>query len=159
MPAIPDTGYAMDVTTKARIFEPFFTTKEVGKGTGLGLSTVYGIVKQTGGSIVVDSVEGKGTTFRIFLPRHIETAQPVDARPQLVGSPALVEPPAPVPEKPKEMTDLTGRGRILLVEDEEALRALSARTLVARGFEVIEAGSGVEALQAMEDAGGEIDLV
>jgi two-component system cell cycle sensor histidine kinase/response regulator CckA len=152
---VEDSGTGIPAAIMDKIFEPFFTTKEVGKGTGLGLSTVYGIVKQTGGSILVDSVEGRGTTFRIFLPRHIETAKPAEPHGAAAAGPIAVA----APDKPKEMTDLTGRGRILLVEDEEALRALSARTLVARGFEVIEAGSGVEALQAMEDAGGGIDLV
>lgn len=159
---VEDNGTGIPQSIIDKIFEPFFTTKEVGKGTGLGLSTVYGIVKQTGGSILVDSVEGKGTTFRIFLPRHIEVAQPQPvAQPAPLPAPApaaAVEPqPTPVVEAPKD-TDLTGRGRILLVEDEEALRALSARTLTWRGFEVIEAGSGVEALQMIEEQ-GDVDLV
>jgi two-component system cell cycle sensor histidine kinase/response regulator CckA len=161
---VEDSGSGIPPAILDKIFEPFFTTKEVGKGTGLGLSTVYGIVKQTGGSIIVDSVEGRGTVFRIFLPRHVETAQPAEERVTQAGPAAAAggsaQPaPAIAAEKPKEMTDLTGRGRILLVEDEEALRALSARTLVARGFEVIEAGSGIEALQAMEDIQFDIDLV
>jgi two-component system cell cycle sensor histidine kinase/response regulator CckA len=145
---VEDNGSGIPPAILDKIFEPFFTTKDVGKGTGLGLSTVYGIVKQTGGSILVHSVEGKGTLFQIFLPRLVETAKPAG---QEASSPAVA--------KVKEMTDLTGHGRILLVEDEEALRALSARTLVARGFEVVEAGSGIEALQVLEEAGGNIDLV
>ena len=153
----PDNGEGMSKAVLDRVFEPFFTTKDVGKGTGLGLSTVYGIVKQTGGSIIVSSAEGQGTTFRIFLPRHVEALKLPAV--EGVGQPAVAEIPPPVPDKAREMTDLTGRGRILLVEDEEALRALSARTLIARGFEVIEAGSGVEALQAFESAGSQIDLV
>ncbi|MDQ0394055.1 cell cycle histidine kinase CckA [Labrys monachus] len=152
---VEDNGSGIPTAILDKIFEPFFTTKDVGKGTGLGLSTVYGIVKQTGGSILVHSVEGKGTLFQIFLPRLTETAK---ASVQAEADTAAAAPGAGA-AKAKEMTDLTGRGRILLVEDEEALRALSARTLVARGFEVIEAGSGIEALQAMEDAGGKIDLV
>jgi two-component system cell cycle sensor histidine kinase/response regulator CckA len=155
---VEDSGTGIPAAILDKIFEPFFTTKEVGKGTGLGLSTVYGIVKQTGGSILVDSVEGRGTTFRIFLPRHVERAQPASAPSLGEPAPEAEAVAAVQPEKPP-ITDLTGRGRILLVEDEEALRALSARTLTARGFEVIEAGSGIEALQAMEDAGGEVDLV
>ncbi|MDQ0471416.1 cell cycle histidine kinase CckA [Labrys wisconsinensis] len=153
---VEDSGTGIPAAIMDKIFEPFFTTKEVGKGTGLGLSTVYGIVKQTGGWILVDSVEGKGTTFRIFLPRHVEAAQPAAAEGGAAAAPAGAPATAP---KPKEMTDLTGRGRILLVEDEEALRALSARTLVARGFEVIEASSGIDALQLLEEAGGQVDLV
>jgi two-component system cell cycle sensor histidine kinase/response regulator CckA len=155
---VEDSGTGIPAAIMDKIFEPFFTTKDVGKGTGLGLSTVYGIVKQTGGSILVDSVEGQGTTFRIFLPRHVETPASLEAQ-RAEAAAAALAPPAPVAEKPKEMTDLTGRGRILLVEDEEALRALSARTLVARGFEVTEAGSGVEALQAVEEADAPFDLV
>ena len=153
MVEVEDNGTGIPQPILDKIFEPFFTTKEVGKGTGLGLSTVYGIVKQTGGSILVNSVEGQGTIFQIFLPRHVEAAK----LPAVEG--AAVEVPAPVPDKAREMTDLTGRGCILLVEDEEALRALSARTLIARGFEVIEAGSGIEALAAFETAGAQIDLV
>jgi two-component system, cell cycle sensor histidine kinase and response regulator CckA len=151
---VEDNGSGIPPAILDKIFEPFFTTKDVGKGTGLGLSTVYGIVKQTGGSILVHSVEAKGTIFQIFLPRLIETAKAVADEPEAV----VGQPNAAIAAK-KEITDLTGRGRILLVEDEEALRALSARTLVARGFEVIEASSGVEALQALEDANGDIDLV
>jgi two-component system, cell cycle sensor histidine kinase and response regulator CckA len=152
---VEDNGSGIPPAILDQIFEPFFTTKDVGKGTGLGLSTVYGIVKQTGGSIVVNSVEGHGTTFRIFLPRHIETAKTAAELAQI----AAAEAAGPVSDKQREMTDLTGRGRILLVEDEEALRALSARTLIARGFEVIEAGSGIEALEAFEVPGHNIDLI
>jgi two-component system cell cycle sensor histidine kinase/response regulator CckA len=155
---VEDSGTGIPAAIMDKIFEPLFTTKDVGKGTGLGLSTVYGIVKQTGGSILVDSVEGQGTTFRIFLPRHVETPASLEAQ-RAEAAAAALAPPVPLAEKPKEMTDLTGRGRILLVEDEEALRALSARTLVARGFEVTEAGSGVEALQAVEEADAPFDLV
>jgi two-component system cell cycle sensor histidine kinase/response regulator CckA len=133
-----------------KIFEPFFSTKEVGKGTGLGLSTVYGIVKQTDGFIFLDSEVGKGTTFHIFLPRYIATAE---AEPT-VSAPALV------PEsQPKPSADLTGHGTILLVEDEEGLRGLNARGLVSRGYTVLEAGNGVEAIQVLEERAGEIDLV
>ena len=151
---VEDNGSGIPPAVLDKIFEPFFTTKDVGKGTGLGLSTVYGIVKQTGGSILVHSVEGKGTIFQIFLPRMIELAKAAsveaDTPPGQAGS---------APAKTKDMPDLTGRGRILLVEDEEALRALSARTLAARGFEVIEAGSGIEALQIIDEGENEIDLV
>ncbi len=137
------TGIAPDVLTK--IFEPFFTTKEVGKGTGLGLSTVYGIVKQTGGFIYPLSEVGRGTTFRIFLPRHI---------PDAAEEPQVQEEEA----KPKA-TDHTGRGAILLVEDEEAVRAFGARALTARGYTVLEAGSGVEALAIVDARSEPVDLV
>ncbi len=142
---IEDTGHGIPDDVKEKIFEPFFTTKEVGKGTGLGLSMVYGIVKQTGGYIACDTTVGKGTTFRIFLPRHI---------------PAPEEIVKPV-EEPKSTVaaDATGRGTILLVEDEEAVRAFGARALASRGYTVLEAGSGVEALEVVEKAEGKIDLI
>lgn len=140
---VADTGYGIPAELREKIFEPFFTTKEVGKGTGLGLSMVYGIVKQTDGFVFVDSDVGKGTTFRIFLPRHI--AEPTEI--------------APKAEAAKPVADVTGHGTILLVEDEEAVRAFGARALVSRGYTVLEAGSGVEALQVVEEAEGKIDLV
>jgi two-component system cell cycle sensor histidine kinase/response regulator CckA len=126
-----------------KIFEPFFTTKEVGKGTGLGLSMVYGIVKQTGGWVFCESEPGRGTIFRIFLPRHIAKAEE-----------------APVRENVKATgTDLTGHGTILLVEDEEAVRAFGARALASRGYKVLEAASGLEALDVVEANAGQIDLI
>ncbi len=140
---VTDTGEGIAANLLDKIFEPFFTTKEVGKGTGLGLSTVYGIVKQTGGFIFADSTVGEGSTFRIFLPRHVPT-------------PAEAEKKAEVSE---QRADLTGRGTVLLVEDETAVRAFAARALASRGYQVVEAGSGVEALAAMERIDGEIDLV
>ncbi len=141
---VQDTGTGMSAEIQERIFEPFFSTKEVGKGTGLGLSTVYGIVKQTGAHIFLDSQEGKGTTFRVFIPRHI---------------PAEGEMPAVAAAPQAEIADLTGTANILLVEDEEAVRAFAARALASRGYQVFEAASGVEALEVMEEAGGKIDLV
>ncbi|MGE0751060.1 MAG: cell cycle histidine kinase CckA [Variibacter sp.] len=147
---ISDTGTGVPPELIEKIFEPFFSTKEVGKGTGLGLSTVYGIIKQTDGFIFLDSELGKGTTFHIFLPRYIATAE---AEP-------TVSVPALVPEsQPKPSADLTGHGTILLVEDEEGLRGLNARGLVSRGYTVLEAGNGVEAIQVLEERAGEIDLV
>jgi two-component system cell cycle sensor histidine kinase/response regulator CckA len=139
----------------AQIFEPFFSTKEVGKGTGLGLSTVYGIVKQTGGFIYVDSELGNGSTFRIFLPRHIpdkEEVKPAEA-PAIAGALAAAEKVVQVAQ------DLTGRGTVLLVEDEEGLRALNARGLSSRGYTVLTAGNGVEALEELERSGGKVDIV
>ncbi|MBZ6075425.1 cell cycle histidine kinase CckA [Microvirga puerhi] len=143
---VTDTGTGMASEILEKIFEPFFTTKEVGKGTGLGLSTVFGIVKQSNGFIDVDSKIGGGTVFRIYLPRHIPEVQEV-------------------PESTKEDTakkpaaDMTGQGTILLVEDEDPVRAVNARALSARGYTVLEAASGVEALQVMEERGEPVDLV
>jgi two-component system, cell cycle sensor histidine kinase and response regulator CckA len=150
---IADTGTGIPADIRDKIFEPFFSTKEVGKGTGLGLSTVYGIVKQTGGFIYVDSEEGKGTTFRIFLPRH--HAEPEVQSEAHAANGAAKETPADA----KPRTDLTGQGTILLVEDEEGLRALNARGLRSRGYSVIEASNGVEAIEALEDKDGAVDLV
>ncbi len=140
---VQDTGHGIPAEVKAKIFEPFFTTKEVGKGTGLGLSMVYGIVKQTGGYVFCESEPGAGATFRVLLPRLVESEaeQPVKK------------------EAPKPVADLTGRGAILLVEDEEAVRAFASRALASRGYTVLEAESGVEALRVAEEAGGPIDLI
>jgi two-component system cell cycle sensor histidine kinase/response regulator CckA len=140
-----DTGTGMTPEVQAKIFEPFFTTKEVGKGTGLGLSTVYGIIKQTGAHIYCDSRVGKGTIFHIFVPRHV----PAEGEKLAIAG---VEPEA-------EIADLTGTASILLVEDEEAVRAFAARALASRGYKVHEAASGIEALEVMKEAGGKIDLV
>jgi two-component system cell cycle sensor histidine kinase/response regulator CckA len=142
---IEDTGTGMPEEVQEKIFEPFFTTKEVGKGTGLGLSTVYGIVKQTGAHLYLTSAVGEGTVFRIFLPRY------VPAEGELAASAAA--------EGDAEIADLTGSASILLVEDEEAVRAFAARALGSRGYKVYEAQSGIEALDVMEEAGGKIDLV
>src|ERR1700687_1302931 len=122
------TGIASDIVDK--IFEPFFSTKDVGKGTGLGLSTVYGIVKQTGGFIYVDSETDRGSSFHIFLPRH-HPEQEVQS--DAVAANGAARPSA----EAKPRADLTGQGTILLVEDEEGLRSLNARGLRARGFGVM----------------------
>ena len=151
---ITDTGTGIPPEIIDKIFEPFFSTKEVGKGTGLGLSTVYGIVKQTGGFVYVDSEPGKGTSFRIFLPRHHPEAEV--AVPEAVATAAAGK-EAPADSKPR--TDLTGQGTILLVEDEEGLRSLNARGLRSRGYSVIEASNGIEALEALEEKDGAVDLV
>ncbi|MFZ0125312.1 MAG: response regulator [Xanthobacteraceae bacterium] len=140
------TGIAPDIIN--RIFEPFFSTKDVGKGTGLGLSTVYGIVKQTGGFIYPQSEVGRGTAFRIYLPSYTPTPDDVVA-----PKPAAAENRSPRP------ADDTGQGTILLVEDEEGLRGLNARGLASRGYSVLEAGNGVEAIEVMERHSGTIDLV
>lgn len=141
---VSDTGTGMPVEVLSKVFEPFFTTKDVGQGTGLGLSTVYGIVKQTDGFIYVDSEVGKGTTFKIMLPRHVEKE----------GEEAV-----PEVKKPTEHADLTGSACIMLVEDEEAVRAFAARALASRGYTVHEASTGIEALELMEEIDDTIDLV
>jgi two-component system cell cycle sensor histidine kinase/response regulator CckA len=148
---ITDTGTGIPADIRDKIFEPFFSTKEVGKGTGLGLSTVYGIVKQTGGFIYVDSEEAKGTSFHIFLPRHhAELETPAEAHAANGAKDAAAEP---------KRVDLTGQGTILLVEDEDGLRSLNARGLRSRGYSVIEASNGVEAMEALEEKNGAVDLV
>ncbi|SHH60996.1 cell cycle histidine kinase CckA [Bradyrhizobium erythrophlei] len=150
---ISDTGTGIPADIVDKIFEPFFSTKEVGKGTGLGLSTVYGIVKQTGGFVYVDSEAGKGTSFHIFLPRHL--AEP-EIAPEVHATSGA---PKETSAETKPRTDLTGQGTILLVEDEEGLRSLNARGLRSRGYSVIEASNGIEALEALEEKDGAVDLV
>jgi two-component system, cell cycle sensor histidine kinase and response regulator CckA len=149
---VKDSGTGIPPHIIDKIFDPFFSTKEVGKGTGLGLSTVYGIVKQTGGYIYLDSVMGKGTTFRIFLPRHVPA--PVETPVPAAGEGAPVRPKA----TPKPADD-TGQGTVLLVEDEEGLRGLNARGLTSRGYTVLQAANGFEAVEAFDSYFGKIDLV
>jgi len=127
---------------------------------------VYGIVKQTGGFVYPDSVVGKGTTFRIFLPRHVPSAEELTAPEPDIESPGLADADTILPvgsdmalSAAASATDMTGQGTILLVEDEEGLRALNARGLKSRGYNVIEAGNGVEAIEALEKNGGQVDLV
>jgi two-component system, cell cycle sensor histidine kinase and response regulator CckA len=141
---VADTGIGIAPDTLARIFEPFFSTKEVGTGTGLGLSTVYGIVKQTGGFVFVESSPGRGATFSIYLPRH----QAPDA--------VAAEPGEPEPGIPR---DLTGSGTIMLVEDDDPVRVFGARALRNKGYRVIEAKSGEAALAMIKSGGDSIDLV
>jgi two-component system cell cycle sensor histidine kinase/response regulator CckA len=150
---VSDTGTGIPPDIVDKIFEPFFSTKEVGKGTGLGLSTVYGIVKQTGGFIYVDSKAGEGTTFRIFLPRHHPET---DARPEAAAGGPSRDSSTPAQSA---SGDLTGQGTILLVEDEDGLRSLNARGLRSRGYSVIEAANGIEALEAFDEKNGTVDLV
>ncbi len=126
--AISDTGVGMDGATKARLFEPFFTTKEPGRGTGLGLATVYGIVKQSGGYIWAYSELGHGTTFKIYLPRVAETPVPPEST---TGRP----------------TPVRGSETVLVVEDQEEVRKLTKRVLEGRGYTVLAARNGVEALE------------
>jgi PAS domain S-box-containing protein len=139
MLSVSDTGMGMDKETQSRIFEPFFTTKEKGKGTGLGLSTVYGIVKQSGGYVLVQSEEGRGTKFHIYLPRVEGTAE--KHAPQ--STPAV----------------LGGSETVLLVEDEESVRQLVRDTLTAKGYRVVEAENGEAGLAAAAQHQGKIDLV
>ena len=164
--SVSDTGSGMDKDVMEKIFDPFFTTKEIGKGTGLGLSTVYGIVKQTEGFIFVDSEPGKGTTFSIYLPRHIEVSEGI--KPLEVPDPtgkddiSFTSEPQAEPKKPVKKappSDLTGTGTILLVEDEDAVRTFASRALESKGYTVLAAPSGEEALEIAEENEGTIDLV
>jgi two-component system cell cycle sensor histidine kinase/response regulator CckA len=141
---VADTGTGMDKETMAKIFDPFFTTKAVGQGTGLGLATVYGIVKQSGGFITVESEVGRGTAFRIYLPRHhVDTSAPVAEDVQIT---AVVR-------------DVTGQDTILLVEDEEAVRSFAGRALRMRGYNVLEADGGEEALEIVQNQTQPIHLL
>jgi two-component system cell cycle sensor histidine kinase/response regulator CckA len=142
MLAISDTGCGMDKETQSHLFEPFFTTKDTGKGTGLGLSTVYGIIKQSGGNIWAYSEPGLGTTFKIYLPRVEKAAK--GYKPRL---------------KPKEVGAPGGTETILLVEDEEAVRSMVSKILQSKGYTVLEACHGNEAIEASERYEGSINLM
>jgi CheY-like chemotaxis protein len=137
---ISDTGVGIPPEIQSHIFEPFFTTKEVGKGTGLGLSTIYGIVQQSGGHITVQSEPDRGTTFKIYLPKA-ETAAP-----QRVNVRELA-------------TQRTGNETILLVEDEDGIRAMMRVYLEGLGYKVLEAASGAEAIVIAEEYPGKIHLL
>jgi two-component system, cell cycle sensor histidine kinase and response regulator CckA len=140
--SVSDTGIGIPKEHLGKIFDPFFTTKPVGQGTGLGLATVYGIVKQTGGFITVDSEVGKGTSFHIYLPRHRgEMAAPANESERVAPR------------------DITGQDTILLVEDEEAVRSFAARALKLRGYNVMEAAGGEEALEIVKNATSTIHLL
>jgi len=140
---VSDKGCGISRENLDRIFDPFFSTKEVGAGTGLGLSTVYGIVKQSGGYVFVDSTEGTGTTFSIYLPQIAETE--VQA--------------AEAAERTQESRDLTGMGTLMLVEDEDGVRTFSARALRNKGYNVLEANSGDTALDMFKDGAKDVDLL
>jgi two-component system, cell cycle sensor histidine kinase and response regulator CckA len=153
-----DIGTGIQPEIMDKIFEPFFSTKDVGKGTGLGLSTVYGIVKQTGGFVYPESEVGRGTTFRIFLPRHIPEIEDVEEN-AMKKAPSAGTPHSLAETLKIASADHTGQGTILLVEDEEGLRTLNARGLKSRGYTVLEAGNGLEAIEVIETHYGRIDLV
>jgi two-component system, cell cycle sensor histidine kinase and response regulator CckA len=138
--AVSDTGCGMDPQTLARIYEPFFTTKEVGKGTGLGLATVYGIVKQSGGYVRATSEVGKGTRFEVYLPIVEEACVAQDT-------------------SQNRLPPQGGKETILLVEDEEGLRALARQVLQSKGYTVLEAGNGEEALRITEKNVATLDLL
>ncbi|WP_316860028.1 cell cycle histidine kinase CckA [uncultured Cohaesibacter sp.] len=159
---VVDSGTGIPADIRDKIFEPFFSTKDVGKGTGLGLSTVYGIVKQTGGFIFLESELGEGTTFRIFLPRHVKEDKVAELVESL-GSEGSEDDVAVASETAAStqtaVTDYTGTATILLVEDEEAVRAFAARALASRGYKVYEAESGSEALELIDEIDEPVDLV
>lgn len=136
--SVADTGCGMSAEVMGRIFEPFFTTKEPGKGTGLGLATVYGIVKQSGGYLLVKSETGKGSTFRVYLPRRAETAER-----NIV----------------KQSGVISGSGRILLVEDENNVRQMMSEILTAIGYEITAPSSAERALELLRDPGMQFDLL
>jgi two-component system, cell cycle sensor histidine kinase and response regulator CckA len=144
MIAVSDTGIGMDEETASRVFEPFFTTKAPGKGTGLGLSTVYGIVKQSGGYVWVYSEPGKGTTFKVYLPRHKGEAED-EARSALHAG--------------KRASPPRGQETVLLVEDDSVLRRLFGNMLRTGGYRVLEAGDGTEAIRVAEGFHEPIHLV
>ncbi len=138
--SVADTGEGMTAETKAHIFEPFFTTKEVGKGTGLGLATVYGVVKQSGGFVWVESAPGQGATFEIYLPQVTEAISKADVEPK----------PAAIPR---------GSETILVVEDEADVRDLACEFLRVSGYSVLEARNGAEAIDLLARHSGTIHLV
>jgi CheY-like chemotaxis protein len=141
MLAVTDTGVGMDAATRARAFDPFFTTKEAGKGTGLGLSTVYGVVKQSGGHVDVYSEPGRGSTFKIYLPRTSERAD------------SMVTPTATA------AVTVRRRRTVLLVDDDALVLAAARRALERAGYEVRTAGTGRDALGIMERAATPIEIL
>jgi two-component system cell cycle sensor histidine kinase/response regulator CckA len=132
MLSVSDTGSGIDPETLGHVFEPFFTTKDAGKGTGLGLATVYGIVKQSGGYVFANSEPGKGATFRIYLPQIDQPVEDVSRQ--------IEKPPVP----------LSGSATLLVVEDEHAFRELWREGLQSKGYQVLVASNGVEALRVAE---------
>ena len=145
---VADSGTGMAPEVQEQIFEPFFTTKAVGKGTGLGLATVYGIVKQTGGYIFVESGLGEGTTFTIYLPRSYQQS---DDEQLPVGE--------ETGETPIDEGDITGAGKVLVVEDEDGVRMFAVEALKRKGYDVVEACDGVEALEILAESDYGFDIV
>ncbi len=143
---VADNGVGIPQELVEQIFQPYVTTKDKGKGTGLGLATVYGIVKQSGGYIYPVSKVGRGTTFKIFLPAYTPNADEIAEREKVVV-------------QSKTPTDVSGRGRILLVEDEESVRGVASHLLATLGYQVLEAEDGEEALDLIKDHSGAIDLL
>jgi CheY-like chemotaxis protein len=140
MVEMTDTGCGMDTETKGHLFEPFFTTKPIGKGTGLGLSTAYGIVNQSGGAIEVNSLPGQGTTFRVYLP--------------------IVDQPVSLRKSPKASSPVTtGSETVLLAEDQSSIRSVLREFLDSKGYKVLEAQNGREALALAERHPGAIDVL
>ncbi|MBX9925863.1 MAG: response regulator, partial [Hyphomicrobiaceae bacterium] len=142
-----DDGAGIPADVRQKIFDPFFTTKDVGKGTGLGLASVYGIVKQLSGFIFCDSEVGRGTTFRIFLPRAHPDAE--SERTQALRG----------QKKDTKPVDLTGSATVLIVDDDDMVRSVAKRQLVRLGYRVLEAGNGQEALDAIAAENGNVDIV
>jgi len=138
--SVSDTGHGMDAATKARVFEPFFTTKEPGKGTGLGLATVYGVIKQSGGFIWIESSPGNGSRFEIYLPQTLEEAEQV-----------------PVAAETRAAT--ANMKTVLVVEDEGDVRELASEYLSAAGYGVLTAEDGLEALETAQGLGKSIHVV
>jgi CheY-like chemotaxis protein len=135
---VTDTGVGMEPEVARQIFDPFFTTKDVGKGTGLGLATVYGIVRQHGGHVLVHSTPGEGSRFEVYLPATEDKPLPAEA--------------------PQGPTTLGGHETILFAEDEEGVRRVVARTLERAGYRVLTAGDGVQALELFAQHGQEVSL-
>ena len=140
---VADTGHGIEAGDLDRIFEPFFSTKGVGEGTGLGLATVYGIIKQSDGFVAVESRPGEGTTFSIYLPE----SEAAEESPEVDAGDA------------RQKRDLSGKGTLLLVEDEDAVRSFGARALRNKGYKVLEANSGEAAVTLLNDDAPEVDLV
>jgi two-component system cell cycle sensor histidine kinase/response regulator CckA len=153
---LTDTGIGIAPEALGKIFEPFYTTKEVGKGTGLGLSTVYGIVKQSGGYIFADSEIGKGTAFTIYLPVHRGDAAGVSDPPAGAARPSQA--PAPADPSPSPAADSWGSGTVLVVEDEDMVRAVAERALTRQGYSVVTAEDGEDALRIIAER-RDFDLV
>ncbi len=147
---VTDTGIGIDPDSLSKIFEPFYTTKEVGKGTGLGLSTVYGIVKQSGGYIFADSELGKGTVFTIYLPVH---RGEIDENAELASGPVTskARQKVPVRTSPNVSAEPWGSGTILVVEDEDMVRAVAERALTRQGYSVVTAEDGEAALEIIAE--------